>query len=1187
MRQIINQILEGNFGFENGSLDFSYAKIDITLQKGAVCEGSFTISAAPGHPAAGTVTSSDMRMECLTREFTGMSEEILYRFHARDLEEGDVVRGQFHVVSSQGEYYLPFTVSVEHMILSSSIGSIKNLFHFANLAKTNWDEAVNLFYSPDFHRILSGNDSKHYDSYRGLSLYPGNEQNVEEFLIAVNKKQKVEYLAEESVLTLENPIAVSEMLLTIVRNGWGYTRLHIYIEGGFAFTEKEILTDDDFLGNSCILPVYVDSEALHRGRNFGRLTLYNSYVSLSVPIVVKVGDGIGAGSPWRERKRLLVQLMEFYQAFRLKKIGSSTWLKETGRLVDSMVALNEKDIAARLFQAQLLITQERLSEAEWLLNHAGEILRKKGNGHEEPVLYAYWLYLTTLTNRKEAYVDQVAAQVEQVYKRNRTSWQVAWLLLFLSQEYSRKASARWSFLEKQFTRGCTSPVIYVEALIMLNHNPALLRRLGDFEMQVLTCGARQEMLGGELVEQLLYLAGRVREYSPCLYRILAACYQKSPDVRILQEICTLLIKGGLAGHKYFKWYKLGVESELRITKLYEYYMMSVDMEGRETLPRLVLMYFSYQNNLDYEHSAFLYHYVLKHREEYEELYAVYQEKMERFIMEQIQKEHINRHLAGLYQALLTPQMIGPQTATALSRLLFAHQIRIESPGIRNIIVYQPGNERESVYPAAGTASWAALYGNDYTILLEDGEDGRFVSSVPYTTERLLLPGRFVRLVSPYVKDNLAFNLYLFENGSQSYEISEDDAERGIWLSGSGDVRLAVKQDICLKVLKYYFDHDDMRHLDDYLDRIPVEELTNTQRRVVLQYLVLRGKYETAYEWVCRFAPYFADVKTLVRLISVIIEQEEFVDSDILTASAIYVFRRGKYDGNILRYLTMHFEGMTREMRDIWKAAVSFDVDCYGLCEKMIVQMLYTGSYVGEKMEIFSYYISRGAKTEVEEAFLTQCAYDYFVKEKLTENTIFEEIFLMHQRNETVQKVCRLAYLKYYSENRKEITDANRPVLRYFLRQMLREGIHLNFFREFEEFDNLLYPIADKTIIEYCAHPEAQAIMHYVVLYEDGEAGEYRTEEMTPVYGGVFFKEFVLFFGETLQYYIVERKDGEEELTRSGSIQKSDMGTGPGSRFDLVNDIVISKTMQDYDTLDCLLEEYCRKEYFNRNLFILR
>ena len=73
-----------------------------------------------------------------------------------------------------------------------------------------------------------------------------------------------------------------------------------------------------------------------------------------------------------------------------------------------------------------------------------------------------------------------------------------------------------------------------------------------------------------------------------------------------------------------------------------------------------------------------------------------------------------------------------------------------------------------------------------------------------------------------------------------------------------------------------------------------------------------------------------------------------------------------------------------------------------------------------------------------------------------------------------------------------------------------------------------------------------------------------------------------------RYYITEELNGDEQLTESGTLQKSDIrGSESDSRYHLVNDIVISKTLQDYDTMDNLLEEYYRKEFLNSRLFELK
>ena len=125
---------------------------------------------------------------------------------------------------------------------------------------------------------------------------------------------------------------------------------------------------------------------------------------LRVPVTLRFGRGSFYGRTETERKKLILRLMLSYQDFRLRKIGTSAWLKETRRLVERLVAIDENDIAARLFQAQLLITEERYNEANWILDHVSGLIE---SGQVDDTFLAYYLYLTTLLHGDEEYVDKV------------------------------------------------------------------------------------------------------------------------------------------------------------------------------------------------------------------------------------------------------------------------------------------------------------------------------------------------------------------------------------------------------------------------------------------------------------------------------------------------------------------------------------------------------------------------------------------------------------------------------------------------------------------------------------------------------------------------------------------------------------------------------------------------------------
>ena len=79
----------------------------------------------------------------------------------------------------------------------------------------------------------------------------------------------------------------------------------------------------------------------------------------------------------------------------------------------------------------------------------------------------------------------------------------------------------------------------------------------------------------------------------------------------------------------------------------------------------------------------------------------------------------------------------------------------------------------------------------------------------------------------------------------------------------------------------------------------------------------------------------------------------------------------------------------------------------------------------------------------------------------------------------------------------------------------------------------------------------------------------------------------MFFGESLQYYITEEKDGNFQVTGSGTLLRSDNGLEDESRYRLIDDIVTAEAMQDYDTMDELLEEYYKKDFLSSRLFELK
>lgn len=1184
MREVIDKILDGKFEYESGELTFSESRIEIELQVGSDYEGSFRLAGKEGCITEGNVYSSDSRMECLTKHFSGTGEEIGYIFHGKGMEAGDVLQGSFYVVSNQGEYELAFVVMVVGKTLSTSLGPMKNLFHFANLAKSNWAEAVQLFYRPGFGDIFENSDKKYRTLYRGLSRYYGNERNVEEFLIAIHKKQKTNYIIDEDKLRLsdlEEGVSRHEVLIT--KNGWGYSALQVEVSGPFLTVDKTALNDDDFLGNRCVFYYYVNQDRLHKGINYGSLRFFNSFMETSIPIEVKVEDASYRQDLfYRKKKELLVRVMEYYGAFRMRKISTKTWLAKNYEIMDEWTEADEADPEPKLYRAHLLITEGREKEAGLMLDQArNAILQSKDMDH---AIWCYYLYLSTLRGKDERYVNQIAEEVSSSYEREPDNWRLGWLLLYLAPEYNISYAKKWMFIKEQFERGCNSPVFYIEALLLIRAEPSLFMELGGFEMQMLRYAAKHDLMTDEIIMQLHYLVPRKREQAEGILEILKKSYEKRQDSETLQNICTLLIRGNRRGPEDFRFYAAGVEENLRITKLYEYYMYSLDMEELIRLPKVVYMYFAYHNNLDWERSAYLYASLLKFRSDLPDLYEKERFHIQEFVIRMIKQGCINRHLAFLYKKVVSGEVMLEEAGEGMASLLFSVAVKTTDRRMRKLILLYTKEVAERAVALVEGQAVIPVYGEEYTLLLEDAAGNRYVPGEDFSTERLFMDEML--LAEAVERDFGTIPLQTYLCGRDLAGITPENIRRYECIFASDEVTPEYKRTIIPGMAKFYYDNDRMEDLDRFLEQVSPSLLDAARRGEMIQYLTLRDKLETAIDWIRAYSVNGAAPKILLRLASKMIRYSNRTEEETLSAICFYAFRKGKADPVTLEYLMDYHEGSTKTLRDIWKAAEEKGLDVHGFSEKILIQMLYTGCYVGEVSGIFGKAVGKEADLPLEKAFLTKCCYDYFVRDKMTEPVFWEELGRLFRLGEQMHKVCMLAYTRYYAENRHRIRPETRKNLEEGLSALLEEGSVLPYFLEFTDICPTLKRFCDQTLFEYRTKPGRRVFLCHML--ESGEE-DYRKTEMKEVYEGVFCSRFVLFFGEKLLYYIVEEyaADGEtkEEITGSGSIGRSDLEIDvPGSRFQMLNDIVIAEALQDYDTVDQMLSEYERTDAMQKELF---
>ena len=69
-----------------------------------------------------------------------------------------------------------------------------------------------------------------------------------------------------------------------------------------------------------------------------------------------------------------------------------------------------------------------------------------------------------------------------------------------------------------------------------------------------------------------------------LLKALEEKYKVSPDNRILEEICSQLIRSFRRDEQAAVWYKRAAQEDVRLTNLYENYIMSLGEDSFEDIP---------------------------------------------------------------------------------------------------------------------------------------------------------------------------------------------------------------------------------------------------------------------------------------------------------------------------------------------------------------------------------------------------------------------------------------------------------------------------------------------------------------------------------------------------------------------------------------------------------------------------
>lgn len=1180
MRARIGQIAAGRFNGTKPILAFSEETIDLSVIEGRSEAGSFVIESTNQIKICGIVYSTNPRMECLNPHFEGEKVRIRYQFNSKGLTEGDTCEGKFVIVCNQIEYSLSFCARITRLYAEASTGAVKSLDDFTRLAASNWDEAYHLFYNRNFLNTIPYDNVYERLTYEGFACARPSGQNMEEFLIGVNKKQPVSISVDKSEEIFMASKEPQSGCFTITKDNWGYTEIRLRTDCEFIKLSKPVLTLDDFIGKTYLYEYIIDASAMHAGRNFGRIYIDGVYQSFTIDITAGVRDDDGSISDiavTKDIKECMVGIMELYTSFRLKRIVTGVWANETISILNHLHALMPDEHMYELMKAQAFIINRQRQEAKWILDDF-----KHSNPDKKAPIWGYYLYLMTLLEREPSYVDNMTHEVELIFYENPDSVLLFWVLLFLRDQYFDDSAGKLKDIKYWVLRGCSSPYLYIEAYYLISQDPYLIKELSVFELRILSWAVKEKALTKELAGAIFEAVDLAGGFDNRVYELLTAAYEICPEAEYVGIICSYLIKGHKNDTCFHKWFELGIENKLRLTGLYESYLLTMDDRQISPVPKIIQMYFSFDNKLPYRKLAVLYNNIIATKETEPEFYHKYRKAMGRFAMDQAQLRHIDDNLAVLYEDMLELGFINEELSAAFSDIIYTHKLIVFDKRIVRAIIYQNEMKEPQIVPVTDQCAYFELFSNDYVILFEDSRGYRYVKSISYRLQRLMDAEKYLDRCISLSPDRPQYIVSHFKHVRDYSDFTKDDLKLFKPVFYSESFSDSYKAVMGYRILKYCQLHDYEDYVRPFLQSINFDTLQKDARKYLIDMLVSNRLYEKAYDMAMEYGIDMLAAASKVVLCENALKVQH-VDDDFMVQLAISAFKTGKYSDLVLKYLCENYTGPTDELINLWHAADKFSISSMKLDERILEQGIYTQIEPEKISDIFMEYYKRAGNEKLILAYISLVAHGYLHSGGCKADFIFDIIEKRFIGNRTLNDACQLALLKHFAE-KTDITQAELEIEDTLLKYYIYNNMYFDFFARLDYRLLEKYFLYDKAFLQYESTPGAHVVLHYS-RDEDGE--EFNSEDMVEMYDGIYVKTFVIFFGELIRYYITEEHDNSIEVKESNRLTCNNIpGDNDHSRYNLINEMIISDTLSDETTLKSNIDEYKRLDAATKQLFKL-
>ena len=1179
MKDKIAGIARGRIEYELPRISLSKDRIVASVEIGHRLSGRVSISNDAEKSMKGLVCSDNRMMEPVTNQFVGVSNSIEYVIHAENLENLTSVDGALTFITDCGEIELPYHIDVVAPTMPFGAEKIETPEQFAQLAVSRRKEALKVFCDAGFRPFLQFHEPKSLYLYDFLKKSSSDERAMEEFLVATGRKMPVSVSVSRASIEYNDirDAAFSDKL-TLRMDNPGYVSVQVSSSAEFLLVEHSDVTPEQFVGGSYELRYVVIPEKMSYGNNYAELTVEAQCRTIKIPVSCrKMRDRSSEQLRQHARDRILADLMDNALAFRMNRLPVGRYVSEAESLLSHLRdEMGELSTEAKLYRIHL----DRLSGKESPANAKLREIQPDEIAKASPDAKAAYIYL-----RAERSAANRVSALEQMYGIcNDASHKVipALLLMKLDDRYSRNRKLCLDELRGIYDNGNPSPLLYLEAATVLNEEPQLLREIGEFELQTVAFAVRHQFLKKEAAVQFATLAESAKEYRLLYYTVLQGIYERYQLREALSAICAMLIRGRCRDSRYAVWFARGVEAELRIAELYEYYIYTCKSDVDEALDDNVFAYFTYSSKLNDRKLSFLYANIVRHKESKPAIYESFLPKIREYTMDRLKEQRNDEFLAILYDDCLASADYRDKILAKLDKLVFRAEIECAAPNIHYVCVAHPELAEETVVALANGRAQVDIYTDGAVIAFMDANHDRYLSGIPYKVRRLMHCESLYGEAYEAYPENTHVLLNMVSRAQAEGRFDANSVVLRKKACRALELRDEFREELLRTLVLYYYDNFRDEALEELLGRLNYAAIPSKQRGRLIGLLILRDQVGQVLELLDRYGCEDVDIRLLERFCASLPRETTETPTPILNDLFYYLFTQGRRGERTMDYLIKNLQAKTQVLYHVWEEADAAGLRADSLEERLIAQILFTESYLPYGDALIRSYDRPGSDRNLIRAYVTYMAYKYLTADIPMGETTIGIIRRTVYREDN--DVCVLALLRQYAEQ-ETITKEEQDFAEYWLIRMEAKGKVLPEFLDFGKYFTLPESLEDKFLIEYRTNPKHQVTLDY--SYRSSGKRIRREFPMRDICYGIFVKDLILFDGETVDYVISDEADNEEDtvITEKATLVGGDKKIGNiGSRFAQINEIIAAEQARDADKAMNLLNRYIKNEFAISQLF---